>query len=134
MAVHTNRGGLRDRANAELAALQARPHQEWPGWYYGPDGQSQIFQSEDEVPEGWEDHPSKVGKGGGTDRTFKADHIGDDDDVVKDLMKKNHKDLVDILNDANADRDDKDKIEFLDSWPKLKLAKTIVLHDVAPTE
>lgn len=33
----------------------------WPAWYYGPDGQSQIFQSEEEIPDGWEDHPKKVG-------------------------------------------------------------------------
>jgi len=33
----------------------------WPGWFYGPGGQSAIFQSRDEVPAGWEDHPSKVG-------------------------------------------------------------------------
>jgi hypothetical protein len=32
----------------------------WPGWYYGPDNASAIFESADEVPEGWEDHPSKV--------------------------------------------------------------------------
>lgn len=27
---------------------------------YGPDGQAQIFDSAEDVPEGWEDHPSKV--------------------------------------------------------------------------
>jgi hypothetical protein len=32
----------------------------WPAWFYGPDGQSAVFESPDEVPEGWEDHPSKV--------------------------------------------------------------------------
>lgn len=35
---------------------------EFPRWYYGPDGQSRIFQRGEEVPEGWEDHPSKVAK------------------------------------------------------------------------
>lgn len=33
---------------------------QFPGWYYGPNGESQIFNSIEEVPEGWEDHPSKV--------------------------------------------------------------------------
>lgn len=33
--------------------------QNWPAWRYGPNGESLIFQSEDEVPAGWEDHPSK---------------------------------------------------------------------------
>jgi hypothetical protein len=39
----------------------------FPGWRYGPNGQSAIFESEDDVPNGWEDHPSKVGgvAGGG---------------------------------------------------------------------
>lgn len=32
----------------------------YPAWFYGPNGQSQIFQSDGEVPEGWQDHPSKV--------------------------------------------------------------------------
>lgn len=38
----------------------------FPTWAYGPDGQSGIFNSADEIPSGWEDHPSKVGgKAGG---------------------------------------------------------------------
>lgn len=32
---------------------------EFPSWYYGPNGEAEIFQSADEVPEGWLDHPSK---------------------------------------------------------------------------
>lgn len=35
-------------------------HQAWPSWRYGPNGQAQIFEHEEQVPEGWEDHPSKV--------------------------------------------------------------------------
>lgn len=31
-----------------------------PTWRYGPDEQAMICYSEDEIPEGWEDHPSKV--------------------------------------------------------------------------
>lgn len=33
----------------------------WPGWYYGPKGAAEIFNGPDEVPDDWEDHPSKVG-------------------------------------------------------------------------
>ena len=29
----------------------------WPSWYYGPDGQSGVFQSAAEVPQGWKDSP-----------------------------------------------------------------------------
>ena len=42
-------------------AKRDKPH--WPGWFYGPDGAAAIFRSKDEVPKGWEDHPSKVKAG-----------------------------------------------------------------------
>jgi hypothetical protein len=32
----------------------------YPAWFYGPNGQSRIFQHDSEVPAGWQDHPSKV--------------------------------------------------------------------------
>jgi hypothetical protein len=31
---------------------------EFPAWFYGPEGQSAIFETESEVPSGWKDHPS----------------------------------------------------------------------------
>lgn len=31
----------------------------WPGWWYGPDGEAEIFNGPLEVPEGWHDHPRK---------------------------------------------------------------------------
>lgn len=31
-----------------------------PAWFYGPNGQSQVFEPGDDVPAGWQDHPSKV--------------------------------------------------------------------------
>jgi hypothetical protein len=34
----------------------------WPSWRYGPKGEAEIFQCEADVPEGWEDHPSKLPK------------------------------------------------------------------------
>lgn len=33
---------------------------EFPRWYYGPNSAADVFQSADEVPEGWVDHPSKL--------------------------------------------------------------------------
>lgn len=30
----------------------------WPAWYFGPGGQSAIFQRAEEVPEGWQDSPA----------------------------------------------------------------------------
>lgn len=32
----------------------------WPAWYYGPNGKSGIFANAADVPNGWQDHPSKV--------------------------------------------------------------------------
>lgn len=32
----------------------------FPSFRYGPGGTSAIFDCEEDVPEGWEDHPSKV--------------------------------------------------------------------------
>ena len=32
----------------------------FPSFRYGPDGQAQVFEREEDVPPGWEDHPSKV--------------------------------------------------------------------------
>lgn len=34
--------------------------QKWPSWRYGPNGAAEIFNSEDDVPKGWHDHPSKI--------------------------------------------------------------------------
>ncbi len=34
----------------------------WPAWRYGPNGEAEVFATEADVPEGWVDHMSKVGK------------------------------------------------------------------------
>lgn len=108
--------------------------QSWPAWFYGPDYQSQIFQNEDEVPEGWEDHPSKVGKSASRSSTNDTDagsDIADDDDNVTALMEKTKDELLGILAEGKKDDDD---VEYLESWPKLKLAKAIVAYDLVPEE
>jgi hypothetical protein len=33
---------------------------EYPSWKYGPGGEGQIFNSPDDVPEGWVDHPKNA--------------------------------------------------------------------------
>lgn len=30
----------------------------WPAWRYGPGGVGEIFQTPEDVPEGWTDHPT----------------------------------------------------------------------------
>ena len=32
----------------------------WPAWFYGPKGESGVYEKREDVPAGWEDHPSKV--------------------------------------------------------------------------
>jgi len=31
----------------------------WPSWRYGPNGEAEIFEKAEDVPKGWQDHPSK---------------------------------------------------------------------------
>lgn len=33
--------------------------QHWPSWWYGPKGESAVFESANDVPRGWHNHPSK---------------------------------------------------------------------------
>lgn len=40
--------------------MKGEPKVYWPSWRYGPNGESQVFDKEADVPKGWEDHPSKV--------------------------------------------------------------------------
>lgn len=37
--------------------MRMKPYQAWPAWRYGPNGQAQIFQREEDVPVGWVDSP-----------------------------------------------------------------------------
>ena len=42
--------------------VEAEPiSNEWPAWYYGPGGVGEIFESADDVPDGWVSHPSEAG-------------------------------------------------------------------------
>lgn len=36
------------------------PDTEFPKWFYGPKGAAEVFESAEEVPEGWVEHPSKL--------------------------------------------------------------------------
>lgn len=37
-------------------------YQAWPSWRYGPNGEAEIFQCEEQVPAGWVDDPNKIGE------------------------------------------------------------------------
>lgn len=42
-------------------ATTEAPSDSWPAWFYGPEGQEGVFHKAEDVPEGWVDHPAKVG-------------------------------------------------------------------------
>ena len=44
----------------EVSEVEAAIDTNWPAWRYGPGGVGEIFNSADEVPEGWVDHPSNA--------------------------------------------------------------------------
>lgn len=73
----------------------------WPAWYYGPDDQAKIFHSADEVPQGWETHPSKVRQ---------PKKAASDDDRTIDSIK--------------AELDAK-KINYQANWPREKLLSVL---------
>lgn len=45
---------------AEPETAQVAPERAAPQVFYGPGDTSRVFQPEEDVPEGWEDHPRKV--------------------------------------------------------------------------
>lgn len=121
----------------------AKTKQEWPGWRFPPDGgKGQIFQAPEEVPEGWvanisDVKPAKAPKApkapkepaapgslaSAEDKAAAAAKLVDDNTQAE---------LVAQLVAMNDERDADSQIEFLDSWPKAKLAATIVEN--APAE
>lgn len=36
---------------------------QFPGWYYGPNGEARVIESADAVPKGWKNRPWKVAGG-----------------------------------------------------------------------
>lgn len=57
----------------------------WPAWFYGPEGESVICKTEDEVPEGW------ARKAGRPEPTFEiaTTVILDHDELVAELIARN---------------------------------------------
>lgn len=37
-------------------------YQPFPAWFYGPNGEAEIFHGAEQVPAGWVDHPAKLGQ------------------------------------------------------------------------
>lgn len=120
-------------------------HVAWPAWRYNPEtGQGQIFESADEVPEGWSDlppgatpageepiaiDPSLIGVTTGADGTLVDAGAGagadDKPKPTAEELAKSHKkaDLVAML-ELMAEKDD--TIEFSAKWGEVKLAQLIL--------
>lgn len=113
-----------------LASAIHHDFHEFPQWFYGPSGESQIFHSSDEVPEGWADTPKKARH---LERA--ADIAGvkgprvNEEAAAKILAETfTQADLVAHLEEL---RSHDARIEFSPSWPKLKLAQVIIANDSA---
>lgn len=131
-------------------------YQAWPAWRYDPEtGRGEIFESAEEVPEGWGDVPpgttsageepvvvdeslldngAGAGEGGSDDDDDDDGDDGDDGELValdKDgLVALGQAKLAEILDAKNAalKAEGKEEIEFLPNWPKVKLADAILAN------
>lgn len=106
-------------------------HQAWPAVRYGPNGQADIFQSADEVPEGWVDHPSKIGKK--TSDIIRDEHgegEGEGEELkltAQDIAEAFSQDeLIAKIDEINEERGEDDQIEYAGNWAKVKLAQALI--------
>lgn len=132
-------------------------YQAWPAWRYDPEtGRGEIFESAEEVPDGWGDLPptatpageepvvvdealldggAGAGEGGGANDGTDDDGEGDAGDKLVALDKEalvalGQNKLAAILTEKNKalKADGKEEIEFLPNWPKVKLADAILAN------
>jgi hypothetical protein len=40
----------------------------WPAWFYGPNGEAEVFERKDDVPAGWTDSPQEKTDGQAEDQ------------------------------------------------------------------
>lgn len=109
--------------------------QAWPSWRYGPNGEAEIFESEDQVPEGWLDHPAKFDTNSPQAKADAAAAARQQAERQKDEESANalealidnfsQKELADHL--AGLQENDS-SIEFSPNWPKVKLAQVILAN------
>lgn len=85
----------------------------WPAWWYGPDDAAEIFNSEEEVPQGWVDHPSKV-----LGRFSEAEQVNSDESVYKTFGDDK---IIAELKLRN--------IEYGARWPRAKLEGLLLADD-----
>lgn len=93
----------------EEAAAEA---DQFPAFYFGPEGQSQKFESAGEVPEGWRDHPSKL----------RDDEGGNDGDpFVEGLPQRDEIDKTEIIRRLDDLIENGVGIEYQTRWSEARL-------------
>lgn len=120
----------------------------WPAWYYRADGRGEIFNSAEEVPDGWFSLDElNAMRNDPVQMPQDDDDAGGEKDPVdpsllkaeerpRQLTRDQRKEAVETLRDGNTQSDLvkmleamqalDDSIEFSASWPKQKLADAIV--------
>lgn len=122
----------------------SKTKKEWPGWRFPPDGgKGQIFDGPEEVPEGWvadlsDVKPAKAPKAPKAPKEpAAADSLASAEAKAAAAAKlvddNTQAELVAILVGMNDERADDAQIEYLDNWPKAKLAATIVENTAEET-
>jgi hypothetical protein len=109
--------------------------QAWPSWRYGPNGEAEIFESEDQVPEGWLDHPAKFDTNSPQARADaeavakRQEALQKEDEAANTLEALidnfSQKELAEHLAAMQAENS---SIEFAPTWPKVKLAQVILAN------
>lgn len=69
---------------------------EFPRWAYGPKGEAQIFNRVEDIPKGWQDHPSKFEKRKAKEESTEPETEAGDDDtggltrqqIIDDLTRR----------------------------------------------
>lgn len=122
-------------------AVLLRPHPpheyvEWPRWFYGPDGQSEIFNSMDEVPEGWSSTQGKEDETDAEEELLQSSESGEDDEddgddeeaVTAEAVAQafTQDALIGLIDAANEERDEDAQIEYLGNWSKVRLAQALL--------
>jgi hypothetical protein len=104
----------------------------WPAWFYGPGDKREIFERAEDVPDGWVDYDAfmagelaeaEASGVTGEDRERVLTNDQRDTAINKLIDAHTQADLATMLADM---RELDDSIEFLPSWPKVKLATAIV--------
>lgn len=123
---------------------------EWPKWFTSPTGQRRKFNAAHEVPDDWSDQPPESAgvsapsvpdygillpaddADADADDATTADADADERMSAQDLVDSHTQaELVAILAAAKKAGSE---VEYLDNWPKLKLATAIVENDLAPAK